>query len=165
MMKVLVTDLIGTPGAHREDEVSIHITAIMDAAKLDGPVTGLVRYDAGVRDIMASGRMHYVATATCIRCLIEFEHPGKARFSQLYAEDPQSEDVLAITDPGWIDIEEPIRDEVLLSLPLSPICRSDCAGLCSTCGTDLNREPCEGHEDVSSSPFAILAQLLDPEDL
>ena len=105
MMKVLVTDLIGTPGVHREDEVSIHITAVMDAAKLDGPVTGLVRYDAGVRDIMASGRMHYVATATCIRCLVEFEHPGKARFSQLYAEDPQSEDVLAITDPGGLTLK------------------------------------------------------------
>lgn len=164
-MKVLITDLIGTPGAHRQDDVSIHITAVMDAAKLDGPVTGVVRYDAGVRDIMASGRMEYLATATCIRCLVEFEYHGKASFSQLYATEPPSEDVMPITDHGTVDIEEPIRDEVLLSLPLSPICEVECAGLCSTCGTDLNREPCEGHDDVSSSPFAILAQLLDPEDL
>lgn len=164
-MKVLVSDLIGTPGAHREDEVSLEVSAVMDAARLEGPVTGSVRYDAGVRDIMASGRMEYLARAICIRCLIEFDYPGKATFSQLYAENPQSEDVMQVHEHGVIDIEPPIRDEVVLSLPLSPVCRPDCAGLCSTCGTDLNREPCEGHDDVSSSPFAILAQLLDPEDL
>lgn len=165
MIKVLVSDLIGTPGAHREDPVSFDLPVVMDAARLEGPVSGSVRYDAGVRDVVASGRLEYLAIATCIRCLVEFDDPGRATFSQLYADAPDSEDVMPIHERSWVDIEPPMRDEVVLSLPLKPLCRSDCAGLCATCGSDLNREPCQGHDDVSSSPFAILAQLLDPEDL
>ena len=164
-MKVLLTDILGTPGAHREMEVSFDVAVVMDAARIDGPVSGTVRFDAGMGDVIASGRMHYVAQATCIRCLQVFDYPSKATFSQLYAPRPLSEDILPIDDDGTIDLEEPVRDEVVLSLPLTPICRPDCAGLCATCGTDLNSDPCEGHDDVSSSPFAILAQLLDPEDL
>ncbi len=164
-MKVLVTDILGTPGAHREMDVSFDVAVVMDAAQINGAVSGTVRFDAGINDVMASGRMHYVAQATCVRCLKDFDYPSKATFSQLYAPRPLSDDILPIDDDGTIDLEEPVRDEVVLTLPLTPICRSDCAGLCATCGTDLNSDPCDGHDDVTSSPFAILAQLLDPEEL
>ncbi len=78
--------------------------------------------------------------------------------------DEDEEQLLTMDSHGWIDLESPIRDEVGLALPLKPLCRDDCLGLCPTCGTDLNTEPCEGHEDLSSSPFAVLEQFLDPQD-
>ncbi len=55
-----------------------------------------------------------------------------------------------------------IRDEVSLALPLVPLCKKDCLGLCPTCGTDLNTAPCSGHADESDSPFSALQQLLEP---
>jgi DUF177 domain-containing protein len=35
-----------------------------------------------------------------------------------------------------------MREQFYLSLPMKPLCRSDCRGLCVVCGTNLNREPC-----------------------
>lgn len=163
-MHVLVTDLVGNPGAHREDDVSLDVAVAMDAARIDTPITGTVRFDAGIRDIVATGRLRYTATLICVRCLSSFDEEGRATFRQLYSPAVDTEDVLPLLDDGTIDLETPVRDEVVLSLPLTPVCRPDCAGICATCGTDLNSEPCEGHEDTTSSPFAILAELLDPED-
>lgn len=162
-MRTLVTDLIAKPGAHREQDVSVDMDVQMDAATITKPATGTVRLDAGVRDIMASGKLAYEAELVCVRCLTKFVAAGQAKFSQMYAQDPQSEDVLEVDGEGTIDLDGPIRDEVVLSLNLTPICREDCAGLCATCGSDLNSDPCQGHEDEITSPFAILAQLLDPD--
>ena len=42
-----------------------------------------------------------------------------------------------------LDLEPLTRDAVLLDLPLAPLCREDCAGLCPTCGANRNTEPCD----------------------
>ena len=51
-----------------------------------------------------------------------------------------------------------IRDTLVESLPLQPLCRPDCRGLCSQCGADLNEDP-DHHHDVTDIRFAGLAGL------
>jgi len=46
-------------------------------------------------------------------------------------------------------------------LPLKPLCREECKGLCSRCGADLNQGPCGCPEIENESPFALLQQLRD----
>src|SRR3972149_2694629 len=60
---------------------------------------------------------------------------------------------------GVADLESPIRDTILLELPLAPTCRPGCLGLCARCGGDLNTGSCPGHEKESDSPFASLREL------
>jgi uncharacterized protein len=79
----------------------------------------------------------------------------------LFGIEPD-EDRLPIERGGHIDLEPVVRDEVGLALPLVPLCREDCLGLCPTCGTDLNTAPCSGHADEIESPFSALRQLLEP---
>ena len=55
-----------------------------------------------------------------------------------------------------VDLTGPIRDEVALAIPVRPVCRPDCRGLCPTCGTDLNSDPDHGHDEGTDSPFAVL---------
>ena len=62
-----------------------------------------------------------------------------------------------------IDTEPLLRDELLLAMPLAPVCRPDCKGLCPECGTDLNTGACSGHESEPVSPFAELRSLFDQE--
>ena len=169
--RILVSDLAGHPGAHRSESLSGAIPLVLDMARTQGMVDVEVRLDAGSAEIVATGTVRFGMVTICNRCLVETEEEGSTRFSQVYrlagsdtevGED--DEELLTMDSHGWIDLESPIRDEVGLALPLKPLCRDDCLGLCPTCGTDLNTEPCAGHEDLSSSPFAVLQQFLDPQD-
>jgi uncharacterized protein len=84
-------------------------------------------------------------------------------FMQVFRAVPD-EDGRQLDSDGNIDLEPVVRDEVVLDLPLAPLCRPECLGLCSVCGTDLNSDPCSGHTDESDHPLAALRQLLDPQD-
>jgi uncharacterized protein len=61
-----------------------------------------------------------------------------------------------------IDLEQSIIDAVGLDLPLSPVCRPDCPGLCSECGVPLASEPGHRHEQIDPR-WAKLAEMLAPE--
>ncbi len=161
--RLLVSDLLGHPGARRQESFALDVDVEMDVARITEPVDVDLTMEAGTRDLLVRGTAGYGATLVCNRCLTEFDHTGLVKISQPYSEQPESEDILPI-EHGYIDVTEPVHDEVVLDLPLTPVCRQDCLGLCPTCGTDLNTDPCEGHEDLSSSPFAILQDLLPPED-
>ena len=59
-----------------------------------------------------------------------------------------------------LDLEPALRDAVVLALPLQPLCREDCAGLCSECGVRLDSDPGHGHE-VDDPRWAALKALKD----
>ena len=58
-----------------------------------------------------------------------------------------------------VDLEPLLRDAVVLDLPLAPVCRDDCPGLCSQCGARLADDP-EHHHDVIDPRWAALGGLL-----
>jgi uncharacterized protein len=67
-------------------------------------------------------------------------------------------------DAGWyrgseIDLTRFLREVVALALPVQPLCREDCRGLCPRCGADRNLERCACAEVKASSPFAVLRRL------
>lgn len=102
-------------------------------------------------------------TLECVRCLNEFEQSLTWNLVELYAfnEKSVSESELLLPDDAHIDLQPLIRDYALLEVPIKPICKPTCQGLCSVCGEDLNQIDC-GHKDIAeSSPFSVLKDLLD----
>lgn len=81
----------------------------------------------------------------CVRCLVEFKQPLDVDFSELYAFTPRSvtESGLILPEDAHIDLEPLVREYMLIEIPISPLCREDCKGLCSICGEDLNEVTCE----------------------
>jgi uncharacterized protein len=65
---------------------------------------------------------------------------------------------------GNIDLTPLIREHMILAMPITPICKPDCKGLCSECGTDLNTDPCGHVPDKIDPRLAILKSLLDDQD-
>ena len=55
-----------------------------------------------------------------------------------------------------IDLEPVLRDAAMLDLPFIPLCREDCAGLCPTCGVNLNDDPDHGHDEAIDPRWAGL---------
>src|SRR5205823_13299957 len=76
-------------------------------------------------------------------CLKTFDRPFGVDVHELFIRDGGDEgDEYPVAGEGSIDIEPMVRDVVLLSMPFSPLCRPDCAGLCERCGGDRNLGEC-----------------------
>lgn len=97
---------------------------------------------------------------TCHRCLTEWDEDVIVPVAEAMGFD-DDEDGYTL-DGDVADLEPVLRDAVLLEVPLRPLCRSGCFGLCSTCGADLNTDACPGHDEETTSPFAELRDLLEP---
>lgn len=99
----------------------------------------------------------------CVRCLNEYVQPLKWNFTELYAFNRRSvsDSGLIIPDDAHIDLQPLIREYALLEIPLKPLCKLDCKGLCAVCGEDLNLHDC-GHKEITEeSPFSALKGLLE----
>ncbi len=88
----------------------------------------------------------------CVRCLAECSHTIRAAFNEMYAFNKRAvtDSGLILPDDGNIDLMPLIREYLLLEIPIQPLCRPDCKGLCMICGEDLNIATCE-HEELRIS--------------
>jgi uncharacterized protein len=77
-------------------------------------------------------------------------------------EDEERDDEVRYLDGDLLDLEPALRDAVVLTLPMSPLCRDDCPGLCAECGAPLaDAGPDHGHEDATDPRWAGLKQFDD----
>jgi uncharacterized protein len=102
-----------------------------------------------------SGTLSAPLTGECARCLTPFLDRIQVDLTELFAyPDSLTEATTADDEVGrvvndFIDLQQPILDAVGLELPFSPVCRSDCPGLCPTCGVALaTAEPGHHHDDI-----------------
>jgi uncharacterized protein len=114
------------------------------------------------------GTLRGALLVPCARCLelalVEVESPMAVTFVErdgdedLDGEDSE-EDVVAF-ERGTIDLGRPIRDEILLAVPMSSVCRPDCAGICPVCGRNRNLTPCDcDKQALETSKFGVLAKM------
>jgi uncharacterized protein len=105
---------------------------------------------------------------TCDRCLNDCNFLVDVRFHVVLLHSSEHDwsgkevecrtaylDVIEVDEPV-ADVEDILRQQVLLSLPTKQLCSLDCQGLCSRCGGDLNREHCPCSAGAAASPFAVL---------
>jgi uncharacterized protein len=158
-----VADLVDRPGEHRRDTGRLPLDITVGESHVGGVAEVAIDFhgiDGGVLarfDVVAP--VHLV----CTRCLTEWDSTLEVGADQVF-EREEDEDGYALGRDDTVDLSGPVRDEVALAVPVRPLCRPDCAGLCPTCGTDLNKEPCGGHDEPSSSPFAALQGMFDSPD-
>lgn len=117
--------------------------------------------------VLVTGQVTYPMAGECSRCLDPVVGQGEVEFSQLYlwsAPDVLDEDPLPLVEQGFVDISGDIRDAIGLDLPLAPVCREDCPGLCPRCGVRLAEvDPEHKHEELDPR-WAALSQLQDDTD-
>lgn len=101
---------------------------------------GVARVSRTPQGILVQGEFQGRTPAECVRCLSGFEQPLHTTFDELYAFDQRSvtESGLILPEDANIDLEPLVRDYLLIEMPISPLCREDCKGLCSICGQNLN---------------------------
>lgn len=82
----------------------------------------------------------------CRRCLTELTCPVETDVSVMFSTDPDAADDPSVypldASTRSLDVRQVVREELALTAPAFALCREDCAGLCPTCGADLNAGPC-----------------------
>src|SRR3990172_8251690 len=159
-LSFLVTDLVGRSGAHRDVTGTANLHLEVGSALVDGPVTLTARLESVADGVLVRGRVRAPAQVQCNRGGVGWEPDVDSDLVHLLTDTPD-EDGYRVAADGYVQLEPLVRDEVATSLPLAPVCRPECAGLCPVCGTDLNTAPCEGHGEAEASPFAALRKLFD----
>lgn len=124
-----------------------------DRVRLTGPadVSGTLTLKG--KRLLLRGRLVTPAQADCDRCLCPVAVPVAAQFNLQYvtqaefdlapAVELEEEDLaVSIYDGETVDIDELVREQILLAVPERTLCREDCQGLCPTCGADRNLKQC-----------------------
>lgn len=90
----------------------------------------------------------------CSRCLEEFRYPVEINFNEEIAKAD-------IEDLRKVDLTELFVENILLAIPIKPLCSQDCQGLCPECGQNLNKGQCECDTETVDPRMAKLKDLLD----
>lgn len=123
---------------------------------------GLLNVGKTPQGLIVTGEFKGRTTLECVRCLRSFEGALAWTFTELYAFDQRSvtDSGLILAEDAHIDAAGLIREFGLLEIPISPLCRPDCRGLCPECGQNLNEADCGHRPSPPDSPFAKLRELL-----
>ncbi len=118
--------------------------------------------DRLAQGLLVQGEFSGETTLECVRCLKVFSQPLAWGMTELYAFSQKSVSELGLILPedAHIDLQPLIREYTLLEVPINPLCRPDCKGLCPVCGQDLNIRDCDHRPQEDESPFAALRNLL-----
>jgi len=120
------------------------------------------------------GRVRTTVELTCSRCLEAYEMPVEEAFDVLYlphsagaaGEERMVEDddlSTAFYEDNVIDLGQLMQEQCYLAVPMKPLCREDCRGLCPECGANLNTETCECRQTWVDPRLAALEQLRKDE--
>lgn len=163
-------DTIPEEGKHVEATISpAEIIVDMPGYSLNNPLVFSGRLTRSARNVYVRGNLSGAVNAQCGRCLESFDMP--LNLDMDIAFSPQREQLdqeveiieqdsnLAYYEADSIDLLPEIRDLFLVNLPIRPVCRSECKGLCSQCGADLNVNPCNCGQKPEASPFEKLKEL------
>jgi uncharacterized protein len=130
------------------------------------PVELDVRLESVTEGVYVSGSVRASLAGECARCLDAVTDEVDVEVSELFAypdsvtEETTDEDEVPRVVDEMIDVEQTVRDAVVLALPLAPLCRPDCPGLCPECGEKwADLAPDHGHETLDPRWAALRERL------
>lgn len=163
-------------GEMREYELDIEVPEKVGVVLIAVPAGDVIEVDARLESVtegvLLSAEIFAVAKGECGRCLDPIELVVEKRIQELYLyekkverkkgakveDDLEIEDEL-LMDGDVMDLESPIRDAIVLSLPSNPLCSDECAGLCPDCGGKWAELPQNHAHEVIDARWAGLSGL------
>lgn len=170
-----VHELVRRPGAMHTTRLAIPAPDDLRNEVIGVPTGAEVeidlRLESVVEGVLASARVLAPLAGECVRCLTAIADEADVELTELFAypgaieidpEDTEAEEIAEILDDA-IDLEQAVRDAIVLDLPFQPHCRPDCLGLCPECGVDLNTaDPDHGHDVVDARWAALVEAFNQP---
>lgn len=187
MMDLLTPHLadISADGLSLTGDVTAEDIGLTDEdAQLDGVLAVGLDLTKVERTVCVTGVVEGTAIRECVRCLTRFSEPLAFALSVVYEPEPKAVPPVAkrvdhrkkTVEPEDVSSDETgdeiyhyegdhlelgpmLREQVILSSPMHPLCKDTCAGLCPHCGSNLNERRCACPEETPANPFQVLRNL------
>jgi len=172
-VKFNVSQLLkSTVGASRQYELDDDIAGIDPELQIVKPLKGKVRFLRVGDAILVTGRLQTEVRVNCRRCVEPFDVPVSFKLEEQFCPSidvstgaplrlEDGEDVTTRIDlHHMLDLTEVVRQNLLLALPMSPLCNELCRGLCRGCGANRNYETCTCQPEEGDPRLDVLCQLL-----
>ena len=169
-MRIELANLEGGKGDFTHVYQPEDLNPVDERVSLVAPVAvnGKVRLSG--TEVFVNGHLETRAQVECDRCLKPVELPVNADFTLEYitgsdyessqaAELTEAEMSVSVFDGEVIDVDEVVKEQILLAVPTRMLCREDCKGICPECGTDLNSGECACKKDDIDPRWAALKNL------
>jgi uncharacterized protein len=160
-MRINVAQLLKEPiGSKRSYQIDESLDT-NDINSVKGEIT-LIHTNRG---LMAKGEIKASVTGTCSRCLKAIDYEVNYDFEEECLSNVSASETLSllnqtdnitIDESQIVDLSEVIHQYTLLAVPAKPLCRPDCAGICPSCGHDLNQGPCHCQSHVYDQRWSKL---------
>lgn len=156
---------------------TFHVSA-EELGREDVAALGTLAIDVNVqaghleREYDADGNVTFTADLTCSRCAEPYPFANPSAFHVRFRPRPETSidnEEVEITNEDELDVEFysepaiPLRElaleQLLLSIPMKPLCDENCLGLCPTCGVNRTREKCSCNEPVVDERWGALKDL------
>jgi len=127
-------------------------------------------------EVRIQGNLDVCMEAECDRCLSRAQFPLNTGFDLFYrpmsciARDEEvgldeGEAELGFYEGGGMELEDILREQILLQMPMQRVCSEDCKGICPSCGKNRNETPCDCKDEHPDNRWGALRQLKDLETL
>ena len=146
------------------DDLGVELIGVPPGSEIDLDL----RLESVMEGVLVSGTATVALTGECGRCLEPVVDTLTVDLQELFAypesttEETADDEETSVMEGDHLDLEPALRDAVVLALPLTPLCREDCAGLCATCGERLDDLPEDHSHEVPDARWSALQDMLDP---
>ena len=137
--------------------------------QFSGPIRTRIEFVKLGESISATGRTNAVLRLECVRCLEPVSFSLSSDFKFVFQKnrpesmtDDEDETMIWLDESGdKVDLGEEIKDYILLEMPLNPLCKTSCEGLCPICGENLNQTQCNCSSARTDPRWEALRALKD----
>jgi uncharacterized protein len=164
-MKIVISEI---PDEGLELDLNNDIQS--DAVKIVSPIKAVLRLDKVLPEVIAKGVLNGDVELQCSRCLKNFTDRIASQFNVVYRPTTEivrgeqhqlkSDELDTVFYTGdTLEMDDLLREQLILNLPMKPLCSPDCRGFCPQCGTDLNLSGCGCKTKEIDSRFEVLKKL------
>jgi len=169
-MRVELENLEGGKGEFAHVYQPDELNPIDERVNLIEPAATSGKVRVAGNEVFVNGHINALVQVECDRCLQPVELPVNTDFALDYisgaeyestaaAELTEADLSLSVFDGKAIDIDEIVKEQILLTVPARTLCRDDCKGICPECGIDRNTGECSCVTDNTDPRWAALKNL------
>ncbi|MCE5313177.1 MAG: DUF177 domain-containing protein [Nitrospiraceae bacterium] len=156
-------------------EIKLDEQPASEAVKLSGPVAASLRFDKAGADVIVTGTVSADVELNCSRCLNDYKaridskvevtyHPSSGITRDEHHQLKGDELETSYYSDDAIDTDEVLVEQLLLNVPMKPLCSNDCEGICPVCGADRNKNKCSCIVTETDPRLRQLEQLLKKKE-
>ena len=158
-MKIQISDIVSGKGRHKNIDYTFEMNPFEFEGDIIKPVSSCsVQGDISSKDniLLLNINIKVNLEMNCSRCLDTFIYPIDIDIEERFTNDSNSGDEAIIVIDDVLDINEVVETSIISTLPIKRVCKTNCKGLCQTCGCNLNHGSCTCDKEDVDVRFEVL---------